>query len=98
MGRLLNSANRVRGGIKWWLVAHTVAMFSFVTVYIAATLGVQSISYIDDREAPDGPLVYQFSISTKAISIVPDVAIPVNQWLADGLLVGPGIELGPPCV
>jgi hypothetical protein len=34
-GRPARPVNRTRGGIKWGLVAHTAAMFSFVTIYTA---------------------------------------------------------------
>lgn len=87
MGTLLDPTNRTRGGIKWGLVVHTVAMFSFLTIYTGMNLDLQSISYVDNREFPDAPLLYQFNISTTAISVVPNVMFPLNQWLADGLLV-----------
>lgn len=92
MSALLDPSNRTRGGTKWGLVAHTAAMFSFVTIYTAMSLDLQSISYIDNREFPAGPLVYQLSISTQAISIVPNVMFPLNQWLADGLLVSSALN------
>jgi len=47
---LLNPVHRRGEGIKWWLVSHTVAMFSFVTVYTAVNLHIQSESFIDNRE------------------------------------------------
>ena len=94
MEALLNPPDRENRGMKWGLVAHTTAMFSFVTIYTAMTLNIQSISYIDNREfpgvgevLPPGPLGYQFSIYSKAISIVPNVSFLLNNWLADGLLV-----------
>ena len=87
MGALLDPASRTKGGIKWGLVAHTAAMFSFVTIYTGMSLNLQSISYVDNRAFPAGPLVYQLSISTQAVSIVPNIMFPLNQWLADGFLV-----------
>lgn len=91
---LFSPTNRSKGGIKWPLVAHTVVMFSFVTVYTATSLDLQSISYIDNREfpgvdglLPPGPLGYQLFIYSKAINIVPNVMVLLNNWLADGLLV-----------
>jgi hypothetical protein len=95
MAALLNPVNRARGGVKWPLVAHTLAMFSFVTIYTALNLDIQSISYIDNREfpgvdgIPPGPFGYQFSIYYKAIYIIPGVTFSLNGWLADGLLVSP---------
>lgn len=93
MGALLNPVNRTRG-IKWALVAHTAAMFSFVTIYTAINLDIQSISYIDNREFPGvdsipwpGPVGYQTLITSKAISVVPTIVFVLNTWLADGLLL-----------
>ena len=87
MGALLDPTSRTKGGIKWGLVAHTAAMFLFVTIYTAINLDLQSISYIDNQAFPGGPLLYQLYVSAKAISLVPNVMFPLNQWLADGLLV-----------
>ena len=69
-------------------------MFSFVTIYTAVNLHIQSISYIDNRnfpgdgpDLPPGPFGYQFYIYSKAISVLPSVMFTLNNWLADGLLV-----------
>ena len=76
------------------LTAHTMAMFSIVTIYTVMCLILQSISNIDNREFPGvddmfppGPLGYQFLIYSKAISIVPIAMFLMNGWLADVLLV-----------
>ena len=91
MSALLNGSNK---RIQWPLVAHTVAMFSFVTVYTAMYLNIQSICFIDNREypgtdggLPPGPVGYQHLIYNKAISFVPHIMFMLNTWLADGLLV-----------
>ena len=95
MGTLLNPTRFARGDIKWGLVAHTVAMFSFVTVFTAANLDLLSVSYIDNREfpgtdvLPPGPFGYQFFIFSKPINIAPYVMFYLNSCLADGLLVSP---------
>jgi hypothetical protein len=95
MGTLFNPAHR-RRGIKWGLVSYTVAMFVFVTVFTAMNDNIQSISWIDNREfpgvegvLPPGPLGYQFFIYSNVISIIPNLMFLLNNWLADGLLVGP---------
>ena len=94
MNALLHPINRATEGIRWGLVAHTAAMFAFVTIYTALNLQIQSISYIDNRNFPGtdgtpwpGPIGYEFFIYYKAISIVPSVAFQMNTWLADGILV-----------
>ena len=95
MAALFNSDYRRGKPIKWWLVSYTVIMFSIVTILTGMQLNVQSISCIDNREFPgidgvvsSGPLGYQALISPDTINIIPDVMFLLNNWLADGLLVG----------
>ena len=78
---------------KWILVAHTVTMFSLVTINTTINLNIQSFSYIDNRESPylefaliDG-LLYEYLTYSEPIDLVPAVAFVLNGWLADGLLV-----------
>ena len=92
---LLDPVQRRREGIKWGLVSYTTVMFAFVTVFTAMNLNVQSIAFIDNREfpgiegvVPPGPLGYQWFIYSRALSVTPNVMFLLNNWLADGLLVG----------
>ena len=92
MATLLNPVHRRGEGIKWGLVAYTMVMFSFVTVYTGVSLHIQSISFIDNREftylgAQFGPLGYQSTIRRTVIGMFPTVMFVLNYWLADGLLV-----------
>ncbi|KAF9652147.1 hypothetical protein BDM02DRAFT_3183873 [Thelephora ganbajun] len=94
MGALFDPVNRRSGGVRWGLVAYSVAMFSFVTIFTAMNLNVQSISFIDNREfpgvkdvLPPGPLGYQLEIYSNVLSIVPNLMFLFNNWLADGLLL-----------
>ena len=95
MAALLNPTYRKEEGIKRWLVFYTVVMFSFVTVYTAMNLYIQSNSFIDHRgnidwELPlSRPLEYQLGIRVTALGFVPNVMFNLNNWLADGLLVSP---------
>jgi len=80
--------------IKWALVAHTTAMFSFVTIYTATFLDIQSISYVDNREVPSvdglfipGPIGYQGLVYSKPISLVGTIVFFLNNGLADALLL-----------
>ena len=94
MGVLLSPANPIRKGTKWALVAHTVAMFLFLTIATGIGLNYSSISYINNRgfpgnnELPSGPLGYDAFLTTTVVTTVYNVMFPLNQWLADGLLVG----------
>ena len=103
MVALLNPAYRRGEGIKWWLVFHTVAMFTFVTIYTAMNLHIQSNSFIDNRkDRPtvgamyvSGPLYYQWNIRETALGLVPNVMFNLNNWLADGLLVSSLLDATP---
>ena len=54
MSALFNDVKLPRGTIKWPLVAHTVTMFSILTVVTAIYLEVQSFANIGDRKSPGG--------------------------------------------
>jgi hypothetical protein len=70
-----------------------MAMFSFVTIFTATNLDIQSNSYIDNREFPGvcvlplGPLRYQSLTYSGAIVVCRSLMFLLNSWLADGLLV-----------
>ena len=94
MVALLDPGNRTKWGIKWGFVAHTVAMFLIFTMTAALGLQTKSILYVDDRnsrgneEIIPGALGYRcYRPSFEAIDTASYVAFPLNQWLADGLLV-----------
>ena len=95
MAALFNPTYRRIEGVKWGLASYTLITFSLATVNVAMKAHVLSISYIDNREFPGvedelypGPFGYQAAISHKAISIIPIAAFRLNNWSADGLLVG----------
>ena len=96
------SFNRTRGEIRWRLVALTVALVSFATINLANSLVVLSNSYsLYNRDFPSinhlqsGPMGYKAHIYREAISVIPSIMFPLNQWLADGLLVSSASELVP---
>ena len=81
----------------WGLVVHTVTMFLCLTISVAIEL-VQVVPFnIDDREdgtkVPSsdgiwGPWVYQQQGSDwGALTVLSFLTFPLNQGLADGLLV-----------
>ena len=93
MAALLNRGSHIRRDVKWGLVAHTVAMFSFLTIPTAIYLRESSSFYVDNRnfpgdyDHPPGPVGYSGLSSFKAIDLVVYTMFPMNQWLSDGLLV-----------
>ena len=96
MTGLFNPVHRKGGRIKWGLVSYTVVTFLTVTVGTTMNLDYQSISYVDNRYFPGvegvslpGPFGYEMSAPTSVLSIISDVSFPLNNWLADGLLVSP---------
>ena len=97
MRTLLNPVDHTRG-IRWLLVVHTAAMFSFATIYAAVYLDLLSIFFIDKRGfssedgLPPGPLGYQHFTFSRAISVVPRTMFLLNNWLVDGLLVRPVLD------
>lgn len=94
MSVLLSAVNPIRRAIKWALVVHTMAMFAFLTIPLGISLYCSSFIYIDNREFPGndeyspGPIGYDVVLNPKATSTVFFIMFPLNQWLADGLLVG----------
>ena len=95
MGVLLSPANPIKKKIKWALVVHTVALFLFLTIPVGIDLNYLFITYIENREFPGddehppGPLGYDDRLHNKAAFSVFNFMFPLNQWLADGLLVSP---------
>ena len=49
---LLSPTNPIKGGIRWTLVAHTVALFLFLTIPLGIDLNWLFITYVDYREFP----------------------------------------------
>ena len=95
MTALLGPANRAREANKWWLVAHTVAMFSVATMSLAITLFFVPVAYINAREFSgtddlvSGPVGYMFLPKFVMVASISNSAVPMNQWLVDGLLASP---------
>ena len=85
---------RARRDIKWVLVAHTVTMFSCVTISTPGGPYLQYISYVDNRGfpgtdvIPPGPVGYEYLVATDPLNSLFYVTFYLNQWLADGFLVG----------
>ena len=88
MCALLNPVSPVRRGIRWVLVAHTVAMFSFLTISFGLDRNWLSIIYINDREFlgndeyPPGPLGYGITL-TANIKTMDDCRRGAYLMLAD---------------
>ena len=94
MGVLLSPTDPIKGAKKWALISHTVAMFAFLTIPTGIGLNFSSTCYINNREFPGngeyppGPIGYDSILRTEVANVVFTAMFPLNQWLADGLLVG----------
>ena len=92
---LLNPTNPIRKGIRWAFVTHTISLFLLVTIPFGIDFDYSSTEYINNREFPGnsefppGPLGYSYVLDTDATTMVYNLMFPLNQWLGDGLLVGP---------
>ena len=82
--------------MNWWLTAHTVAIFTAFTIFTVTSLAMLSTCYIDDRKfygtdtTLTGPWGYfQHVLYWKAINLIPNTMLLLNNWLADGILVCP---------
>ena len=95
MATLLRPTDRSREGIRWTLVAHTIALFLFLTIQKGIGFYNLSIEYINIREFPGndefppGPTGYNGLLDLKAGITLANAMFPLNQWLADGFLVSP---------
>ena len=95
MWALLSPTNPISRSIRWALVVHTVALFLFLTIPLGVDLDYLSIEYINNREFTGnnafqpGPLGYDDVLHTEETGTLFNVMFPLNQWLADGLLVRP---------
>ena len=93
---LFNPVHRKGERIKWGLVSYTVVTFLIVIVGTAMNLDYQSASYVENRDfpsvegvSPPGPLGYQLFTTSSVPAMITSVSFPLNNWLADGLLVSP---------
>ena len=95
MATLLSPANPIEKGVRWALVAHTTALFLFLTIAFGIGFEYLSIEYINNREFPGddefppGPIGYGDFLALKATVAIFNAMFPLSQWLADGLLVSP---------
>jgi hypothetical protein len=68
-------------------------MFCIATMGFATEENLEFISFVTNREFPGddefppGPIGYLSTISSNKIELPLAISFPLNQWLADGLLV-----------
>ena len=85
---LFNPVNRRGQGIEWGLVTYTVVMFSLATAFAATKGHILSVSSVDNRDFDGGLDHYESTMSYKVLFGIPRATLRLNDWLADGLLVG----------
>lgn len=91
---LLSPTNRTRGGNRWGLVAHTVALISVATISCGRRF--PSLGRLHRRPrvslwrwAPPGPFGYLLLPKFPAVRTISSSVVQVNQWLVGSLLVSP---------
>lgn len=92
MSALLDPAGRKQRGIRWPLVIHTVAMFSFATFSIVTDFHIRIGDWIDNRDfpgndvSPPGPFGY-FLDNSDPVYLLPLVPLVLNGLFGDALLL-----------
>ena len=78
---LLSHVEPIKRGIKWALIAHTVVIFSFLTIRLGSDLYDEFPPYIS--------ILYteKLDFNTGAGGITLTVIFLLSRWLIDGLLV-----------
>jgi hypothetical protein len=70
-----------------FLIAYVIVMFGLGTIFTAMNMHLSQISYIDNRNFPQGPIGYSLAMYTTWRVTVPNACSLIANWLADGLLV-----------
>ena len=92
MSALLLPVSPTTKGVRWGLVAYSVALFSFLTIGFATNRNIFSMAYIDEREftgvipGPLGFIIFP-PLDRRAVGYFSFLTFSFVQWLADGLLV-----------
>lgn len=69
------------------LIAYTFVLFALGTIFVFMDLYSLQLAFVDNRNAPGGPMAYFFSQYGTPISVVPNVCSVIGDWLAAGFLV-----------
>lgn len=100
LGATFSSTNRARVGTNWDLLSYCIAMFSFVTMYIAMDLNLHPFftltpeNSLETTKHPRAAFGYQWPIHSSELFIVPDFVFMLDNWLVDGPLVSSFLHLG----
>ena len=94
IGALIDPANNMKRRVKWGLVAHTVALFSIVTISAVERQDIVFTAFVNLRDFPGtgdfepGPVGgINLLDNDLGFVILTSFTFPLNQWLSDGLLV-----------
>ncbi|KAJ7699276.1 hypothetical protein B0H17DRAFT_1006214 [Mycena rosella] len=69
------------------LISYTVVLFALGTVFVGMDLNSLKLMFVYNRNAPGGPTAYALSQYGKPITVVPNAAAIINDWLAAGFLL-----------
>ncbi|KAJ7454058.1 hypothetical protein B0H11DRAFT_1875547 [Mycena galericulata] len=72
---------------NWFLIGYVIVMFGLGTIFTAMNMHLMQISYIDNRNFPEGPIGYSLAMYSTWRVTVPNACSLIANWLADGLLI-----------
>ncbi|KAJ7602491.1 hypothetical protein DFH06DRAFT_1311448 [Mycena polygramma] len=69
------------------LIAYTFFLFALGTIFVFMDLYSLQLAFVDNRNAPGGPMAYFYSQYGTPISVVPNACSVIGDWLAAGFLL-----------
>ena len=78
---------KTKGRADWILALYITTIFLTGLVYLSFDIQTQQLEFVDYRNFPGGPEVYQNSHYNTITWVIPNAAFIVTEWLADGFLV-----------
>ncbi|KAJ7753630.1 hypothetical protein DFH07DRAFT_510194 [Mycena maculata] len=69
------------------LITFTLVLFALGTVFVSMDLNSLKLAWVDNRNAPGGPIAYSLAQYGKPITVVPNSCAIIGDWLAAGFLL-----------
>lgn len=72
---------------RWWLLLYISACFILGTLNIASEAKMAQLAFIDNRNYPGGPAMYEIAMYAIPVSSMSSVGFVLTNWSTDCLLV-----------